>query len=435
MVQLRIKTELQEDYSVLQDFQLSKAVPQSGSRYLARYLYPTFTTVIDENGSLTVVYSSYFSAGSGGDIICIYKDAKTSQWRQENTNLQGAWNNLCQTVPSAGQPQPFYEEASEIKAIRDPTTNRLHVVFGTNVMTASTLLFPETSDVLWHIDLNDRFPQWRSKIVPWMPLGDIPHSTRDVQPTVTPAMRLQVILDKLDRSLDTTFESDQLSISCRVTPGTHISTGHGMAWQTDTDLLLRVETLDMEGPVASILPTTITRLCRGYFQDTLVDPTGAAQPGYYFALKGIDSDLPDKTGLYRITDGNSAMDIAPNDGDTEYWTQADFVFLDDPNSAPLIFATTDTRVCFLPNVVYDKNTTPIVRNIFVGGMPEPGSSPWRKPVWVRGAIRNTRQTSAENTLEIHAFVLFENPTDSSYELWHTATIPGAVYEIKDGIFE
>jgi hypothetical protein len=116
MVQLRINTELQEDYSVLQDFQLPKAVPTpTTSRYAGQCLYPTFTTVVDEIGSLAVVYSSYFSEGKGGDVISIYKDAKTSQWRQEGTNLQGAWNNLCQFNPSLGPPQAFYKEASEIK--------------------------------------------------------------------------------------------------------------------------------------------------------------------------------------------------------------------------------------------------------------------------------------------------------------------------------
>ena len=328
MVQLRIKTELQEDYVVLQDFQLPKAVPQSSnSRYGAQCLYPTFTTAIGENGLLTVVYSNYFSAGSGGDIVCIYKDAKTSQWRQDNANLQGAWTNLCQTVQNAGQAQPVYEEASEIEVVRDPKTNRLHAVFGTNVLTLAGPLLGHfwwaTSDVLWHINLNDRFPQWRSKIVLYGSTQDTSQTERNLQSAVTLATQLPFIEGKLDRSLAATFEDDQLSISCRVTSGPirFISQpffGQGMAWHTETNLSVPVETLDMKGPWSSSRPGRITRLCRGYFQDISSDPTGAAQLGYYVALDSVDSNHPDKTGIYRITDDKVALEIAPNDGDTEY---------------------------------------------------------------------------------------------------------------------
>jgi hypothetical protein len=240
----------------------------------------------------------------------------------------------------------------------------------------------------------------------------VPSPTRDVPPASTPAMRLNADTAAqtttgfntsiLDRSLDTTFESSQLSISSRARPYGNVLTAnwaHGVAWQTDTDQLLNVETLDMNIIGVNNPPAIIARLYRGYFQEISVDASGAAQPGFYFALQGIDLDRPDKIGFYRVTNGNSAMDIAPNDGDMEYWTHADFVFLDDPNSAPLIFATTDTRVCFLPNVVYDKTTTSIVRQIFTGGMPDAGSSPWRKPVWVRGTIIVVCKTPKHSRVE------------------------------------
>jgi hypothetical protein len=100
MVQLRVKTELQEDYSVSEDYQLPKAVPlQASSEWPGQCICPVFITAIDGNGNFNVLYNTACAESNGGNIINIYRDSETLEWRKESTGLHAAFDNSQGVLP------------------------------------------------------------------------------------------------------------------------------------------------------------------------------------------------------------------------------------------------------------------------------------------------------------------------------------------------
>lgn len=146
MVQLRVKTELQNEYTALKPFQLLKLVTGSSGSCT----YPNITAAVDGAGLLNIFYDSSFSVNS--EIISVFKDVKTMQW------------NMKATAPGPNI-QTLIAQVTSIKVLSDVSIDNLHLAFGTTDTSSNNRL--------WYLNPSSCYRKWVYIIV----LNSVPGTT------------------------------------------------------------------------------------------------------------------------------------------------------------------------------------------------------------------------------------------------------------------
>ena len=400
MVQVQVKTALQEDYESKVPFQVPKpTVPIPWST--TNVWYPELCTGIDKSGGLNIFYDSRTYSSTSLQITNIYRDPITSQWIEEMTAPTPQTNDYTVALDTF---------RPRMKTARNPITGSLAVAYG-------FVTFGANQCYLLFLDLSARYPQWSSIII---------------------SSSLTTISD-----LDLGFDSggNAFVVACLRTR----SQAMGYKWVPSNPSTQSLTTIpELTGKEDSLV--FLAQLKYGQYQDISVKPDLSPCEGYYLA--GMGTGFEKNLSPYRATSGSHSSagpSLVTAFGDAAF-TGFDWVFLNDPSSAPLVFGVLvpfsnggiSKAVYFIVNNSYgNPSATDNVHQIFTDLPSGSNSGGPRVPIHVKGLAVQS-QGSAMDTVKIpitvHAFAMFQL-SDGSFELWHTSSVLGGVQEVQDGIFE
>lgn len=379
MAQIRVKTELQDDFSTLQPFQLPAPIPDTAQNFH----YPYFQVVADGDGMVNVFCN--LSYAGINEITNIFRDPKSSQWTIEETGFQHV--SSTNNKPSRTTP---------IAILQDSTSGLLHIAYGVTDSRGMNTLF--------YLDPNSRYPRWRST-----PISNLKGSTTVV----------------FSRALDMHYdENGQVCVTCMTeSPNADArNTSTGWIWRPKA-LVAPTIVSELEGFA------TTTLLKYGQYQDRAVDTTLHGQRGYHLASGYVQGGIT-MTEIYRSTIHDPTVPFFPVTQDGPFVSQQ-VIFLGDRNAAPLLLGVLGSprRACLITNSQYTRDGQGSNLQFIFEEL-----AMTKRLVWIGGCTRGGGDSNAETQLSImniDVFALFQ-VDDQSLELWHIETDRGAVFEVEDG---
>lgn len=402
MVQVKVATALQENYTRDQPFQIINPTPTTSS---GKCNAPIFTTVTDARGNLNLFYVFESDRPEECTLYNVYLDDSSNTWKEEDTGWQ---------CPPGLAPYPGI-----IKAARHPDTGQLHVAIAHTVTTASGGL-----DLTVHyLDLGTRFPKWQSVNVSGQDTDGSP---------------------QYFSGLDLSFKDGSipwLTISLK-------DSTLNMPWGSPypTWMWIPSQGSPFKSSDVTLDYGTVWDLCYGWFPDWTPQDwtphTGShtSSWGWY----GINNwvTLREPLVIYPSVirvhfQGNRTIAAAIFPSMTSSRVDCmKILFLENTGYSPLLLILRTSPGSrnsprFVTNNNYTRwppldNETPLFSDV-------DGSC-----IWIDAAVKkrsDSEMSGTDLTLDVFGlFEIFNGPNLVRVELWHTQTMDGCLVEGGDGIF-
>jgi hypothetical protein len=448
MVQLRVKTALQEDYVQLLPFHAAQPTPsKSGGQANP----PLFAVAADGNQELNIFHVAEGDQVSISKLYNIYFDGASGSWQENDTG----W------VP-AGIPSPA---PGILKAGCDPSDGSLHVAFAHILTNTDSVGNVSYIIQLYYLNVQGRYPIWRTTNLQWpWPLQTVPSLSMDL------AFREGTV--------------PFLTVCVSVVTATQIGNeGHSRLWtwapsegapQMSTDGLVNVEPNPPIVPEGNV-PQALTIRDPVYAQFPVLTPgrEHSLQWGWHLTQYfGDGSGVSDPIYgggdfVLRSVQGNTTWGVGYFSNDTTTSTGAPgllplpyrsiyrYAFAASDASSPLLFAlrsrsifqSLDTGMAYQPNQIYFVPNTVYNGYAQFGTLNVNSMNPDAYQMFTDVAGTpiafevGTRvlDVATENDIDwgLNVFALFEVSDSSglkSVELWHTETLDGAVTRLQDGVY-
>ncbi|KAF7117673.1 hypothetical protein CNMCM5793_006796 [Aspergillus hiratsukae] len=398
MVQVKVATALQENYTRDQPFQIINPTPTTSS---GKCNAPIFTTVTDSRGNLNLFYVFESDRPEECTLYNVYLDDSSNTWKEEDTGWQ---------CPPGLAPYPGI-----IKAARQPDTGQLHVAIAHTVTTASGGL-----DLTVHyLDLGTRFPKWQSVNVSGQDTDESP---------------------QYFSGLDLSFKDGSI-------PLLTIQLKHALYnplgfYLYPTWMWIPSQGSPFTGTNAMPDVGTVWDLCFGRFPDWTRDPGGHTSSWGWYAINNLDAWHPGTVGyvirLHFQLNEDVATIAAGND--SMRYTRVDcmkILFFENTGYSPLLLILRTSPGSrnsprFVTNNNYSQGTDPLNNETPLFSDVD-GSC-----IWIDAAVKTRSDSEMSGTdLTLDVFGLFEiynGPNLVGVEVWHTQTMGGSLVAGGDGIF-
>lgn len=425
MVQLRVKTALQEDYVRNLPFHVAAPVPSnSGGKANA----PLIATVGTTDGQLNIFHVLESDDPSTRKLYNTFFDVSTDTWVSEDTGWSAS--DLVSPIPGV------------LKVARHPVDGTLHVAL------AHVTANPDGSFVttVHYLALRGRYPKWQSIIL------DQPDEVQSRH--FIPAVSIDVAFRNGSVAFVTIFRMVPFVPTTSVNNSLFTWTPSESHLKTWASYPQGDQKEAMSHPIYGQFP--YPNLTNPLRSDGTLGADPPIQWGWYCTGASSDETFRIPNWMLRLPESGDISAIQYAVGPSAlptvpiyqlYNATFDCLFVPDPTKAPLLFALnrynidganlTTPAIHFVPNTLYF--------SFFSNSVRRPNTGIYQlfddvrgTPVWLEVTLRESGATADnEITWGVNAFAVFEvssNNGHTSVELWHTQTLPGAVTLMTDNIY-